>query len=627
MDRNTVTGLILIALITLGWFYFITPSEEELQQRRIEQARRDSIEAVQQSQADRQDTAQQQAEPTSEAQQEEEEGQPSIGPQDEETQKQELGIFGNSPVTDTTETVVETPLYRAVFTNVGAGPAKFYLKNYETWDHDPVQMIADTTKSAYSLGFLTTENYNVETDRLLFKPTNNRSRINLESGESTQLSYVLPLGEGRELEITYTFFSDTYEIDVDTRFRNLRDMIIGGSIDYMWKPRLRFTEKVHSREAQSVSAYIYTAGELDQLNLTEAGSRETSLNGNVEWVASRTKFFSQIIKATGNSEGARLVGHLTGDPDQQGSLHTYRTTLQTELDDNGEASYRLYLGPLKYDAVKNFDITAYEMVDMGFSWIRWFSAPLVKYAIIPFFSAVGEWVGNYGLAIIIFAFLIKLILYPLTKKSFESMAAMRELQPEMKALQEKYKDNPQKQQQETMKLYKKAKVNPLGGCLPMLLQFPILITLYHFFRNSIEIRQKAFLWADDLSAPDVILSLPFDIPFLGDHLGGFVIIMAATMAVQTQLTGGGGTGGAGGAQMKVFQYVMPVILLVVFNNFAAGLSLYYLFFNALSIGQQLMINKNIDHKEMMKSVDPKKAKEMQKEELKEKKQQKKTKQN
>ena len=626
MDRNTVTGLILIALITLGWFYFITPSEEELRQRRIEQARQDSIEAAQ-TQAQAEDTAAQRDEPTAAQQQQTEESGPTIGPDQEEPTQQEYGIFGNSPVTDTTETVVETPLYRAVFTNVGAGPNKFYLKEYETWDHEPIQIIADTTKSAYALGFLTTENYNVETDRLLFRQQNRRSNINLQDGESTKLTYVLPLENDRQLEITYTLFSDTYEIDVETRFRNLQDMVIGQTIDYMWKPRLNLTEKTHSREAQSIAAYMFAAGELDVLNLSEAGTRESSLNGNVEWVASRTKFFAQIIKATEESDGAHLVGNLTGDPDKQSSRHTYRTTLTTELNQDGAADFRLYVGPLKYDAIKNFDSSAYQMVDLGFSWIRWFSEPLVKYAIIPFFSYVGEWVGNYGIAIIIFAFLIKLILYPLTKKSFESMAAMRELQPEIKALQEKYKDNPQKQQQETMKLYKKAKVNPLGGCLPMLLQFPILITLYHFFRNSIEIRQKAFLWAEDLSAPDVILSLPFNIPFLGDHLGGFVIIMAATMAVQTQLTGGGGTGGAGGQQMKIFQYVLPVILLFVFNNFAAGLSLYYLFFNALSIGQQLMINKNIDHTEMMKAVDPKKAKQMQKEEIKEKKKGKKTAQN
>lgn len=175
---------------------------------------------------------------------------------------------------------------------------------------------------------------------------------------------------------------------------------------------------------------------------------------------------------------------------------------------------------------------------------------------------------------------------------------MKELQPQMSEIKEKYEDDPQKQQKKTMELYKDAGVNPIGSCLPNLLQLPILITLWRFFQNSILIRQEEFLWATDLSAPDYILSLPFDIPFLGDHLAGFVLLMSAAMVVQSRLTGGmGGTGGgpAGAAGIgKMMQYFLPLMLLFVFNNFAAGLSLYYLIYNVVSIVQQLLINKQID---------------------------------
>jgi len=234
----------------------------------------------------------------------------------------------------------------------------------------------------------------------------------------------------------------------------------------------------------------------------------------------------------------------------------------------------------------------------------------VKWVIIPVITTLGDWTGNYGLAIILFALLIKIALYPLTKKSFESMAAMRELQPEMKALQEKYKDEPQKQQEATLKLFKKAKVNPLGGCLPNLLQLPVLVTLWKFFQNAIEIRGESFLWADDLSAPDVVLNLPFEIPFFGDFVAGFVLLMTAAMVVQMQVSG---QGGAANPQMKILQYVFPVMLLVIFNRFASGLSLYYLVYNVLSIAQQFMINKKIDHVKMMEGIDKKKAREMEKE--------------
>jgi YidC/Oxa1 family membrane protein insertase len=272
----------------------------------------------------------------------------------------------------------------------------------------------------------------------------------------------------------------------------------------------------------------------------------------------------------------------------------------------------LYVGPLEYYTIREFEPKAYDMVDVGYALLRWFSEPFVKWVILPVITYLGAWTGNYGIAIILFALLIKIVLYPLTKKSFESMAAMRELQPEMKALQEKYKEDPKKQQEETLKLFKKAKVNPLGGCLPNLLQLPVLVTLWKFFQNAIEIRGESFLWAADLSAPDVILNLPFSIPLMGDFIAGFVILMTISMIVQMQISG---QGGAANPQMKVLQYIFPVMLLFIFNRLSSGLSLYYLVYNVLSIGQQFMINKKIDHVKMMEGIDKKKAREIAKEQV------------
>ncbi|MEX0928793.1 MAG: membrane protein insertase YidC, partial [Balneolales bacterium] len=269
---------------------------------------------------------------------------------------------------------------------------------------------------------------------------------------------------------------------------------------------------------------------------------------------------------------------------------------------------RMYVGPLQYSHLRSFDEAAYNMVDVGFGFMNWFSEPFVKYVVLWFFNFVGGIVGNIGVTIVLFAFAVKLVLFPLTKKSFESMAAMRELQPEMKAIQDKYKDDPQKQQQATMKLFKTAKVNPLGSCLPNLLQMPVLITFWRFFQNSIEIRQESFLWASDLSSPDVILSFPFTIPFMGDFLAGFVVLMSISMMVQMKVSGQ--SSATGNPSMKMIQYFLPFMMLFIFNALSAGLSLYYLVYNTLSIGQQMLINKQIDHVKMMESVDKKKAKEM-----------------
>jgi YidC/Oxa1 family membrane protein insertase len=346
-----------------------------------------------------------------------------------------------------------------------------------------------------------------------------------------------------------------------------------------------------------MSAYVYTGGELEQLKLSEAGRNTQDYNGVIDWVATRSKFFTQVLETKNQTESALLVGEQSGATDLSTTEHRYQSYITTELSQQGNASFHMYVGPLAYHSVQGFDSSVFNMVDTGYSWLSWISDPLVKYVIIPYFGFVDDYIG-YGLGIILFAILIKMILFPLTKKSYESMAAMKELQPQMQEIKEKYEDDAEKQQKATMKLYKEAGVNPLGGCLPNLLQLPILVTLWRFFRNSIMIRQQSFLWASDLSAPDYIIHLPFNIPFLGSQVAGFVLLMTAAMVVQSRVTGGmgpgGGSSGPGGMNMKALQYFFPVMLLFIFNNFAAGLSLYYLIYNVVSIGQQLLIYRQID---------------------------------
>ncbi|MDR8393636.1 membrane protein insertase YidC [Aliifodinibius sp. S!AR15-10] len=599
MDRNTATGLILIFLIMLAWFYFTMPTQEEMQRRQAEQARQDSIAAAQAS-AD--SIARQQGQQVTETdpdtgQQQQQPRQQTLRGDEEEPS--EMGMFGQSGVSDTAKVTVETPLYTVEFTNVGAGPAKFTLKRYETWNHQPVQMIADTTQSAYTLGFLSNENYNVETSDILFEQVTQGSTLQLEEGETRELQYALNLENGGQILYTYTLRGDSYEMDLSIEFSGLDRNIIGGTVDFGWEPRINFTEKDHTIEGPQASAYAYLGGEMEQLLISEAGREERNFNGDIDWVSTRTKFFAQVIEPETPTEGALLIGEVSGAVDNPNTRHHYESYIKSDIPENGLVEYRMYVGPLAYNSLKKFDSAAYDMVDVGWSWIRWFSDPLVRFIVIPFFGFVSDYM-SIGMGIILFAILIKVVLYPLTKKSYKSMAAMKELQPKMKEIQEKYSDKPEKQQKETLKLYKEAGVNPLGGCLPNLLQFPILITLWRFFQNSIMIRQEEFLWAADLSAPDYILGLPFSIPFLGDQLAGFVLLMSAAMVAQSKITGGmgggmgGGGGGMGAGQMKMFQYLLPVMLLFIFNNFAAGLSLYYLIYNVVSIIQQLMINRQID---------------------------------
>lgn len=595
MDRNTITGLLLIFLITIAWAFYTMPSEEDLQRQRAQQAIQDSIAAAEarergvgEMEESGQDTF------ANDQTQDRNLGQPA--------QQTALGAFEDAAYSDTTRAIIETPLYEIEFTNLGAGPSKFTLLRHKKWDQQQMQMIRDTTRSTYSLGFLSAQNYNIESNTILFEPLFSNDRIIVDEGESRQISYQLRLDDNSRILYTYTFYGDQYQYDLEIQFENMLDYISDSNVDFGWVSALETSERDVAQDQLNSAAHAYTGGELEKFQLTETGNSEQVYSGTIDWVSTKTRFFAQYIKPTANSSAAILRGEVTGTVGEPGALHHYQSYVTSNIVSDNTLTYEFYVGPLRYYDVNKFDDHAYDVVEIGYALIRWFADPLVRYLVIPFFGFGSMFISNYGILIILFGVIIKVALFPLTQKSFKSMAAMKDLQPQMQEIKEKYKDDPQKQQKETIALYKKAGVNPLGGCLPMLLQFPILITLFFFFQNSMIIRQEPFLWATDLSAPDYIISLPFSIPFLGDQIAGFVLLMTAAMFVQTKLTGSvGGMGGGsapGTPNMKAFTYVLPFILLFVFNNFAAGLSLYYLVYNVLSAAQQVLIKKQIDPPEV-----------------------------
>ncbi len=574
------------------------PSEEELAQRQAEQAAQDSIAAAQTDQqndsliaADQDTTPQpEETEPATETT-DNFRTQPSIG----ETQNVNLGVFSAASFADTVFTTVETEKFTFEMTNLGAGPSKITLHDHETWDHQQVQIIRNTAHSAYSLGFLSSQNYNVETDRLVFEPLNEQESIEISGEESAEVAYRLNLEGDSELIFTYTFFGNRYSYNLDIQLVNMQNYISGTNVDFGWKAGLNLTEQDRIQDAQATAAYVFAGGELEKFQVPEAEQTEQRINGTIEWVSTRSRFFGQYIMPVTNSNAAILRGEEVSGSGLPDTYYRYQSSIQSSYVQSPELSYELYAGPLRYHDLKEYNEHAYDVVEIGYAIFRWFADPLVRYFIIPLFAFGSSIISNYGILIILFGVIVKLLLFPLTQKSFKSMAAMKELQPKMKEIQEKYEDDPQKQQKETIALYRKAGVNPLGGCLPMLLQFTILITLFYFFQNSMIIRQESFLWASDLSAPDYIISLPFSLPVLGDQIAGFVLLMSVAMFFQTKLSGGMSGGGApsGGPNMKGMMYIMPLIMLVVFNNFAAGLSLYYLVYNILSIAQQAYINKTV----------------------------------
>jgi YidC/Oxa1 family membrane protein insertase len=574
--------MVLIFALVAAWMYLTMPSQEELARKQQQRALADSLRAA---------TA---VDPGA---------QPALLPTSEADADANAPAFTGA-ASDTVLTTVEGADFVAVFSNLGAGPVSIRFKKYNTWSGEPVQLVTDTTRSVYSLGFITPDNRNVELRNVLFKPLTSDAHLSLENGPVT-LAYELPVGENASVRYTYTLEPGSYQFKLDIDFVNAHQIAAGRRVEFGWKPTLAYSEKSHVQEGKVAAAVVYAGGEIEKLQLTAAGREENTVSGNVQWAATKTQFFTQIIKSETPTDGAVITAEVTGDISSELTRHNYSAMMRNVIGDDQKLSYRLFVGPLQYNDMTAYDATAFKMVDLGWSIFRWFAEPLAKYVFIQFFDRIAPWFGNYGVAILIMSVLIKLLLWPLTKKSFESMAAMRALQPELQALQEKYGNDPQKQQEQLMKLYKTAGVNPLGGCLPNLLQMPILVTLWAYFQSAIEIRQQHFLWVTDLSAPDFIINLPFEIPFLGSGIGGWCILMTASMVVQMRLSG---QSGPANPQMKIMQWMMPGMMFFIFNTFSAGLNLYYFAYNVLSIGHQYVVNtKNIDHTALMASVEGKKT--------------------
>lgn len=509
----------------------------------------------------------------------------------EETQQEVARdeLFG-SVQTGTEELItVDNEVFTAVFSTKGATLKSLQLKEYMKSDRvTPVQMVDTTTTGALAVLLTSTQNHLVDTRSVFFQPNTDASQLSV-TRDTLALEFRADI-QGGSIIVTYKFTPDSYEIGYDIEMPNAGQFAARQGYELIWDGGIPFAEDNRKTEAMKTGAYARTGGDVVDVDLRKDAYQEESLNGSVDWVAVKTQYFTTVVIPTGPTRGAELIGERLGELDDPDLKEDYEVSLRIPSTDSGKDSYRLYVGPLDYYNLASYDLHIYDIVDYGISFFEWMTRPLAKFVFIPLFSLLSRFISSYGIVIIILALLVKGALYPLTKSSFKNMAKMRELQPKMEAIKEKYPDNPQKQQEATMKMYKETGVNPLGGCLPMLLQYPVIIALWQFLPQSIEIRQQGFLWADDLSAPDKILQLPFEIPFYGDFVAGFTLLMGISLVIQMRLQT---STTSSNPQMKMFTYLMPVMIFAIFNKFASGLSLYYLCYNVLTAIQQKYINKHL----------------------------------
>ncbi len=576
MDRQSTIGFVLITLVLIVWMWLQTPPPGEQRP-----AAQDTV-AVQTP------PVQQAAAPP-----------PLIR---EQVQTDSLGRFfaarqkGRERVI-----VVETDLYRAELTTLGGTFRIVELRDYKTWDGHPVQLIDYDAGRDFSVLFTSSDGKLVNTSQLYFDADQTAGvPVTLTGTDSRTVVMTLPVEGGGALVRRFTFTNGVYLVDTEVEFRGLAGVVSNFEYQVVWEHGVRYAEGNSVDESTFAMAYASSGGELTELDVSGVGeTKDQDLNGKTSWVATRNKYFGVALIAPGDvAQGAYLQGEHRGEA-HGGSVERYAVALKMPF--RGQAletgKVQLYMGPLEYDGVKALGVGLEQVMNLGAAWII---RPISEYVMIPLFTLLKAVIPNYGLVIVVFSLIIKVVLHPLTKTSMKSMRRMQALSPMMNEIREKYKDNPEKMNQAVMNLYKEYGVNPASGCLPLLLQMPIMFALYSVLRSSIELRQAAFFgWITDLSIPDALMKLPFTIPIFGIHeLSGLALIMGITMFVQQKMT-------VTDPRQKSMVYVMPVMFTLLFNNFPSGLNLYYLVFNVLSIGQQLWMNK-VHANEPLRKVEPKK---------------------
>jgi YidC/Oxa1 family membrane protein insertase len=578
MDRTSIIGFILIAIVLMVWIWLNSPPPQQNAPHQDSVSHRPA--AV--------DTASQP-------------GKPVIS-QDGKSAEDSLGKYFTQ-VSRRPERIltIDADHFRAQLSTRGGCIKSWELKEFKTWDGHQVNLVNRNKGGDFNLLFYTSDGKLINTKAVDFEIAGNTPEvISFSAGDSVRLDYTINVSEKGRIVKSYIFFKESYTFDVVYRFERMESVISNFEYQVVWESGLNYQERNSVDESNSAMAYSYSGGELTELDAASFDDPPVKQNlpGRVKWVAMRNKYFGLAIIPRGEeSQGAYLEGMRLRMPNN-GAQEYYSIGLKMPFLATQEESARftVFMGPLNFDLVKSLGVGLDHIMNLGYAWII---RPISEYVMIPLFEFLHLFIPNYGFVIIVFSFIIKIGLHPLTKSSMVSMRKMQSLQPMMEEIREKYKDDPQKMNQQVMRLYKEYGVNPAGGCLPMLLQMPILYALWAVFRSTLELRQAAFVgWVKDLSVPDVITSLPFPIPFFNiTEISGLAVLMGITMFVQQKMS-------MKDPKQKMMVWMMPIFMTLLFNSFPSGLNLYYFVFNLLSIAQQSWINKQ--HKdEPPRKVEPK----------------------
>ena len=631
MKKQTIIGLILIFAIFVGYMWWVSPSKEEIAQRQHE---RDSIiqaynDSIYQDQLLKAEKAK--ADSLAAA------GDSTAINAIAERLRPNLGFFTPSATGDSVAITVNSPMFDLRLVNRGARIDEVILSQYTTYDSLPLQLITPAADNM-NLVFATEDNLTIETKNLFFTPFIDghpaaTQHIDLSENDSVAVSFRAYIGDSmgvsadRYIEFLYTFIGNSYEVGFNINFHNLDSVVRAFPyLDFVWQNEMSRQEKVdassrNSRNPNKDPEYYHSGiyfkpakDGVDDLHLGRDASEH--IKTQVEWIAYKQQFFCAILMSDSTFENADIAAVTRRDADRDNYLCDMQSTIGL-LYNGGNTSVPMhfYFGPTKYRDLRAMHKGFERMLPLGWGFFltQWIS----RYAIIPVFNFLEQFNWNYGIIIIVLTILLRLVLFPLTFKSYQGSAIMQILRPEMEQLNKKYPnpDQAMQKQQEMSRLQKRAGYSPMAGCLPMLIQLPIIWAMFRFYPASIELRQQPFLWCSDLSTYDSVLDLGFTIPLYGDHISLFCLLMFGVQFFYTWYTMRANAGQANMPGMKFMMYFMPFMMLFLFNSQSAALNLYYLCSLSITMIQMILIRKFTSEKKVrarMAAYDLKNAKNPQK---------------
>jgi YidC/Oxa1 family membrane protein insertase len=574
MDRNSILGFILIGIILIAWLYFQT---KNVPQQNLNPNQTDTLNKTNKILSDtavKKDTLSIIK---------------SLDTSKTTYNSEKHGIiFGKFENGSEKIIMVETNKFYAEFSSKGGSLIKYEVKGFNTWDGYPVQLLYLEKGGELNLLFNSVEGKLINTKNLFFNADYEPwQKAVLTGSEELIINYELIIDTlGSKITKSYKIKNDSYMFDIQIGLYNTKNYISNYEYQFAWENSLKLTEYRSDAEGAHAHAFAEMGDELEVFDVTSNDKPiKSDLNGQTSWVSSRIKYFTVfLIPQSKKADGNYITGNYYDLPNN-GFEKDYSIALKMLIkNEYAEVNnFNVYLGPVDYEILKSYNMNLQSTMRFSLDFLV---RPIAQYAILPFFLFLHKFISNWGIVIIIFSIVMKIVLTPFTRFQMKSMKKMGELQPKMNAIREKYKDDPQKQQQMLMKLYKDEKINPAGGCLPLLLQLPILYALFGVFNSTIELRQAYFgLWIHDLSIPDVILKLPFKIPLFGiDYISGLALLMGITMFLQQKMT-------IKDPKQMAMVYIMPIMLTLLFTTLPAGLNLYYFMFNLLSIIEQYYITK------------------------------------